>query len=72
VIKMSSGQTIIRHFLRRDTGKYNDEIVIQELRPEPRVPVLNMDNVEHVHRIVAVGDPWPEDARATPKPPPAG
>jgi peptidase S24-like protein len=59
VIMLRSGQTIIRRFVLHDRG--DDKIGFETLQP-PQVWLVNRDIVESVHRVVAVGDPWPEDA----------
>jgi SOS-response transcriptional repressor LexA len=70
VVKLRSGQTIIRRFVVHDRG--DDKIGLETLQPKPQVWLVNRDIVESVHRVVAVGDPWPEHATARPKRPPAG
>jgi SOS-response transcriptional repressor LexA len=69
VVKLRSGQIMIRRFVLHDRG--DDKIGLETRQPKPQVWLLNKDLVESIHRVVATGDPWPEDA-ATPNPPPAG
>jgi hypothetical protein len=54
------GETIIRRFVRYDTDR--NMILIEEEQPKPRQLFMNLALAETIHRVVAIGDPWPEVA----------
>jgi len=47
-------------FVLHDRG--DDKIGVETLPAKQQVWLLNLDIVESVDRVVAVGDPWPEEA----------